>query len=174
MRRPIVTALFVCALLGGALLARAPAQEARRPAQVDDFAWIAGHWVSDIGGGMVAESVWAAPRGGTMMGMYRQTREGATTLYELAVIEPGPEGPVLRIRHFHPGLVPWASEADGPLVCPLGEVGEAGARRVAFTGPAGSGLSSIVFERVEDGLHVTVGLAGEGESPWLIRFRPAE
>ena len=71
-----------------------------------DLAWISGTWVGEAEGSFVEEQ-WSAPAGGVMMGMYREVVDGKIGMYEFLALEPGPEGPILWLRHFNPRLVGW-------------------------------------------------------------------
>jgi hypothetical protein len=92
-----------------------------------------------------------------MMGMWRLVREGKGRVYEFLVIEQGAEGPVLRFRHFNPGLVGW-EEKDRPLVLPLVKLTDGEAvfdngdaakpLRLTYKRPA-PGELVVVLERME-------------------------
>src|SRR5688572_29554658 len=88
---------------------------------LQDLAFLAGAWEVEEGDEFMRE-VWDEPRGDAMVGHFSIIEAGHATLYELLAIEEGEEGVVMRLRHFGPGLAPWASEAAGPLVMPLKEV----------------------------------------------------
>ena len=73
------------------------------PATIEDVSWIAGAWESEALGGFV-EEVWSNPRAGTMMGMFRATRENDIRFYELLAIAEEGGSLILRIKHFNPDL----------------------------------------------------------------------
>lgn len=135
------------------LLAPAPP-----PASLDQLSWIAGHWEGEIGGA-VSEEIWSAPTGDTMMGMWRLVKDGKARVYEFLVIEQSATGPVLRFRHFNPGLVGW-EEKETPLVLPLVRHSETEAvfdngdaakpLRLIYKRPSASELV-VVLERMEQG-----------------------
>lgn len=91
-----------------------PATEAApvAPLRVADLGWLAGSWRGTLGGAAIEEH-WSAPEGGEMLGMFRWDRE--PPIYELLLIEDAPEGVVMRLRHFGPGLVAW-EEKEGALL----------------------------------------------------------
>ena len=60
-------------------------------AKIDDFAWLAGQWVSEAEGRWTEES-WAAPRGGEMLGHSRSGRGDALREFEFLRIAAGPDG----------------------------------------------------------------------------------
>lgn len=85
---------------------------AAAPLRVADLGWLAGAWRGTLGGHAIEEH-WSAPEGGETIGMFRWDRE--PPIYELLLIEDAPEGAVMRLRHFGPGLVAW-EEKEGALV----------------------------------------------------------
>ena len=88
-------------------------------AQVQDMAWLAGHWTGEALGGTVDE-IWSPPRGGAMMGMFRLVKDGGTVFYELMTILEEEGTLVLRLKHFGGGdLSAWEEKeetVDFPLV----------------------------------------------------------
>lgn len=75
-------------------------------AELQDLAFMAGHWRGQAAGTQIQE-IWSAPEQGSMTGMYREMKDGKTTFYEFLTIEAGADGPVLLINHFEPGLRGW-------------------------------------------------------------------
>ena len=80
---------------------QAPAAPAFK-ATVEQLAWVAGAWTGMLNDRIV-EQHWSAPRGGSIIAMYRSIQGNKATLYELLAIEQEGEGVVLRIKHFAPG-----------------------------------------------------------------------
>jgi hypothetical protein len=76
-----------------------------------DFAFISGHNRGELDGGVIDEH-WSEPAGDSMMGVYRYIKDGKVEMYELLVIEQTVKGPVLRLRHFNPGLVGWEEKGE--------------------------------------------------------------
>jgi hypothetical protein len=105
---PIVLAVVLAA---GTVRAQPPAPTADEAghaarATLADLQFIAGHGVGELDGGVI-EEVWSAPRGDSMMGMFAFTKEGRARFYEFLLIERTASGPVLRLKHFNPGLIGW-------------------------------------------------------------------
>ncbi len=73
---------------------------------LDDLAWMAGTW---RGGDTetTIEEHWSSPVGSSMVGSFRLVAEGEPVFYELIVIEVEGGTPVMRLKHFDPGLVGW-------------------------------------------------------------------
>jgi hypothetical protein len=78
---------------------------------LQDLSFITGKWQGTLGSTMIEEH-WTAPAGDNMLGMFRMVRDGKASLYELNVIEQTAEGPVLRLKHFRPGLVPREEKVE--------------------------------------------------------------
>ena len=51
------------------------------PALANDLDWLAGHWCGQRGK-TFSEETWMAPRGGLLVGMHRDTREGRASGFE--------------------------------------------------------------------------------------------
>lgn len=74
-----------------------------------DIAWIAGHWQGKGFGGRVEEG-WLGPAGGTMAGVFRLARDGATPLLEFLTITQEPSGVVYRFKHFSADYSAWEEQ----------------------------------------------------------------
>jgi hypothetical protein len=102
-----LTASLLLFLLTSFLLPAGLAQDkTAKPVQsvaLADFAFISGHNRGEFDGG-IADEHWSEAAGDSMMGMYRFIRDGKVQMYELLVIEQTAKGPVLRLKHFNPGL----------------------------------------------------------------------
>jgi len=94
--------------------------QTKPPAEVklDDLAFICGHNRGEQNGSIIDEH-WSEVGGDTMIGMFRQIKNGKAQLYEFLTIEQTATGPILRLRHFDPGLIGWEEKAQAnsyPLV----------------------------------------------------------
>jgi hypothetical protein len=122
------------------------------PIPTGEFGWLAGDWWGVFEGGCVDER-WTAPVADTLMGMFRYTKEKKVEFYEFSVIEPGPKGPTLVVRHFKPGLVAW-EEKDKPLTFHLFSEGP---REAIFDHDNPDKPARITYRRTgDDELVVTV------------------
>lgn len=92
------------------------------PASVADVAWIAGSWAARALGGR-AEEVWAPPRNGNMMGMFRLLGDEGVRFFEILTISEEDGSIFLRLKHFHPDLRGW-EEKDEDQRFPLVELEE--------------------------------------------------
>jgi len=134
--------------------------------EVEDVAFIAGHWQGELFGGS-AEEIWMSPVGGTMLGSFRLVwPEVGRKLYELLVIENDDDGVVrLRFRHFDAALGLWEREIEKPNVFDLVEVDEN--RAVFTTSDPDQETLRMTFERDAAGgrLVVRVESRGDGDAP---------
>jgi hypothetical protein len=103
--------MVVLTLMLLSALAGSPASDEAASAAIEDFAWMAGHWRGEGFGGVV-EEVWSEPLGGTMVGTFRLVKDGKVAFYEIMVLEPDPEGFVLRVKHFAEDFTAWEEQAD--------------------------------------------------------------
>jgi hypothetical protein len=76
-----------------------------------DLGFIAGSWGADWAGGF-GEEHWSTASGDSMVGTFRFVKDGKARFYEMMLIEQTPEGPVLRLKHFNPGLIGWEEKAQ--------------------------------------------------------------
>lgn len=85
---------------------------------VEELAWLEGHWLAEALGG-TAEEIWAAPKAGAMMGMFRAERDGEISFYEFFTIREMDGSLLLQIKHFQRDMVGWEEKdetVDFPLV----------------------------------------------------------
>jgi len=97
-----------------------PPGEPGPAAQVEDMAWLTGHWVGEALGGTV-EEIWSPPLAGAMMGMFRLVEDEKTVFYELMTIVEEDGSLVLRLKHFNGGDLSAWEEKDEAVDFPLVE-----------------------------------------------------
>ncbi|MGP1273067.1 MAG: DUF6265 family protein [Phycisphaerales bacterium] len=139
-----------------------------KPPTIVDLAFLAGSWRAELGP-MIVEEIWLEPRAGNMTGVFRMTGSDGVELLEIMSAAEGDAGVVLHLRHFNEALVPWASEADGPLVASA-VVPEPGV--AVFTPTDGdAGFQSITYRREGDTMTATVVFAERsGQDPFRLTF----
>lgn len=125
MRRFVI----VCAAVAGAVaLSVAGNPESGRPAGLDQVAFLAGAWAGPMGADHVEEH-WTAPRGTSVLGMFRWVRaDGAPIVFEILTITKEGDDVLLRLRHLDAKLQPWPSEVT-PVTLRLAEASD---RRAVF------------------------------------------
>ena len=122
-----------------------------KPVELEELAWIAGDWVGGDEETLIQEQ-WTTAAGGSMMGMFRLVQGDKVVFYEFMSIENSVDGPILRIKHFNPGLIGW-EEKDESVVFDLTKY--ASYREVFETEKDGD-LEQLVFERDGDELVITL------------------
>jgi hypothetical protein len=80
-------------------------------AKLDDLTFLSGHNRGEMEGGIIDEH-WSEVGGDSMIGMFRYIKGGKVQMYEFLAIEQTASGPVLRLKHFNPGLVGWEEKAQ--------------------------------------------------------------
>lgn len=158
-----VVVVVIGVLAAGRLVAEEDAPPAPAPDAADvapaqelaDLAFLVGRWRS-VQGAAVWEESWSPAEGDAMVAVTRWVQAGRTRLYEVSAIEARAEGIVLSLRHFGPGLVPWASEKDGALTWQLTCVEGTSA---TFASPDRPFPRRVVYTLREDG-HLEARLEG--------------
>ena len=117
---------------------------------INDLAWIAGTWATDLPD-QVLEERWSPPMANAMTGSFRWAREGEVWLYEFLLIEQTEAGIFYYLRHFGPASVGW-EERDAPLAYQLATLEP---QRAVFNSVVAEG-DSFVFERVDDQLTIQI------------------
>ncbi len=86
-------------------------------AEITDFGWMAGTWKGSEGS-KTYEEHWTTPLGGSLVGMFRQVKDGNLAFSEHMSIEKEGEELVMKIRHFGPGMDAW-EENEAPMTADL-------------------------------------------------------
>ena len=81
------------------------------PANLEEVAWISGHWKGEAMGG-IAEELWSPPLGGSMMFVFRLINDGKVTFYESGHIKQAGETLLMQLKHFDGELKGWEEKAD--------------------------------------------------------------
>ena len=142
MRRMI--GLSAGILMAGGVWIAASAGEAKKApaksAKVSDLTWLTGTWYGEEDPSKYCET-WGKPANGAIVGMCHMASKKGVPLYELIVIDEGPNGLAYRIMHYGPGLSPKHPE---PNVMP---VIEATADRIVFMEQKGDNPARITYRR---------------------------
>lgn len=146
---------------GGADLQTASAKE-----QLKSLHWIQGTW-GKTDGEDVLDEVWSAPSGDSMMGVFRWTKSGKVSLFELLTITIDDGRLVFRFRHFSREQVPWEGKDDA-LTFYLKNIKQ---DEVVFENPKQDDMNRFMFRRVgSDKLLVRVEGHHEGKPPSVMEF----
>jgi len=130
-------------------------------ARASATAWLAGDWVGQGLGG-VSEEAWLLPAAGSLAGVYRGTRGGQVSFFELMTVVEAGGSLSFRLKHFAPDLRGWESPeraVEFPLV------------RTARSALYFDGLT---YRRTADGLEswVIIGMGDGGIRPERFRYAP--
>lgn len=125
-------------------------------ATLDDLARLAGSWYGHVGEDLIDEH-WSAPAGGVMIGIFRWLKQGRLYMYEFLAIDPEASGGlVLRLKHFHDGLVAWEGKSlvrAFPLV-------ELGSRQATFRRGGAFRSNQFIYRQPADNQMIGVEEAG--------------
>ncbi|MEC8830971.1 MAG: DUF6265 family protein [Bacteroidota bacterium] len=75
-------------------------------ASLEDVSWIEGHWTGEAFGG-IAEEIWSAPLGNSMMFVFRMVNEGKVSFYESGHIQQLDDSLILQLKHFDGNMKGW-------------------------------------------------------------------
>ena len=113
-------------------------------AKIGDVAWISGNWVGSALGGKFEET-WNPPSAGSMVGLFKLTKNDQVVFYEILTIVEKGNSLLLRLKHFNPDLTGW-EEKNKSVEFPLVAISK---NEVKFDG--------LTFRRVsENEIHIVV------------------
>jgi hypothetical protein len=106
-------ALVILLAFGGNICISGGQTGASSPSKVtlSDLGFISGLWQAEWAGGL-GEEHWSSSSGDSMVGTFRFVKDGKARFYEFMLIEQTADGPVLRLKHFNPGLIGWEEKAQ--------------------------------------------------------------
>lgn len=148
-----IAVLTLASVLAAAGLAQTPESEdapAVENPTIEDLAWIAGTWSTDLAD-QVLEERWSPPMANAMAGSFRWARDGEVWLYEFLLIEETADGIFYYLRHFGPGSLGW-EERDAPLAYRLDSLAP---NRAEFAS-VDDADDSFVFSREGDELTIEI------------------
>ena len=114
----------------------AAAAQAQAPSTVGQFQWLAGCWAA-VDGEAGSNEVWMAPAGGTMFGIGRTVRGGATRQYEFMQLRDSPQGVVFIALPSGQTQASFAAERIGP-------------RSAVFHNPTHDFPQRVIYESPDD------------------------
>lgn len=75
---------------------------------IEDYAWIAGHWTGDGFGG-TSEELWSPAQNDVMMGVYRHhDKDGKLVFYEFLTID----STGMKLKHFNADMTAWETKEE--------------------------------------------------------------
>lgn len=138
------------------LLGLCEAAQGQVPSRVDQLGWLAGCWAA-VGGEPGSGEQWMAPAGGSLFGVARTLRGGATRQHEFMQLRDTPEGIVFIALPSGQAEGRFAAEQIGP-------------RSAVFHNPAHDFPQRVAYESPDD---ETLNARIEGQrngQPRTIRF----
>ncbi len=114
------------------------------PPELSSLSWLAGAWEGRDPVGLEMEELWTAPKGGVLLGLHRDVKDGRMASFEFLRIESGAKG-----------IVYLASPGGRPATpFPLKETAS---KRVVFENPEHDFPQRILYWLTDDGaLHARV------------------
>ncbi len=80
-------------------------------ANLEDMAWLTGHWKGEALGGMV-EEIWSPASGDSMMFVFRLVNDGKVSFYEIGHILEKEGTLFLQLKHFNGDLHGWETKEE--------------------------------------------------------------
>lgn len=80
--------------------------ESSPKANLEEVAWIEGHWIGEAFGG-IAEEIWSAPLGNSMMFVFRLVNDDKVSFYESGHIQQLDDSIILQLKHFDGNMRGW-------------------------------------------------------------------
>lgn len=80
-------------------------------ADLNEIAWIEGHWKGEAFGG-ITEEIWSPPLGGSMMFVFKLVVDSEVNFYEIGHIRQVEETLVFELKHFHGDLKGWEEKDE--------------------------------------------------------------
>jgi hypothetical protein len=159
MRLFLIFTLLLAIPLGySASAPQKPSQPVLTPVrQMQFLSFLSGRWVGDSVEGS-QEEYWSQPMGGSMIGTFREMKDGNAVFYEFWAIEVEDGALVFKMKHFNRGLIGWEDKAD--MVRLSASIG--GMQDVIFAKPDGS--LSLRYTRKGDQLRCIVRHVKDGKT----------
>ncbi|AEM70666.1 hypothetical protein Murru_1626 [Allomuricauda ruestringensis DSM 13258] len=85
--------------------------ESSPKANLEDVSWIEGHWKGEAFGG-IAEEIWSAPMGNSMMFVFRMVNDDKVSFYESGHIQQLDDSIILQLKHFDGNLMGWEEKDE--------------------------------------------------------------
>jgi hypothetical protein len=142
----VSAAIFLYILLSIAAAELARAADSSSKHTLEDLAWISGSW-RGVEGDTRIEEHWSESTGGSMMGSFKMVKSDEAVFYEFMLIEQSASGPVLRIKHFSPGLDGWETKDESVDL----DLVEAGPDRAIFETVRDGNTERIIYSKTAAG-----------------------
>jgi len=121
-------------------------------ANIEQVGWIAGHWQGQAFGGKT-EEIWSKPHAGSMMAVFKHSKDNAVTFYEIEIIRETANSLILELKHFSKDLKGWEKK-DEVVSFPLVALSE----NVAY-------FDGMTFQLINENLlYIYVSIESNGQA----------
>ncbi|GLU42947.1 DUF6265 family protein [Allomuricauda sp. NBRC 101325] len=105
--KPITFLMLLCVgIVSAQQTLSLPEGDTSPKANLEQVAWIEGHWKGEAFGG-IAEEIWSPPLGNSMMFVFRLVNDGKVSFYESGHIQQVDETLILQLKHFDGNMRGW-------------------------------------------------------------------
>ncbi|MER3319197.1 MAG: DUF6265 family protein [Allomuricauda sp.] len=88
-----------------------PEGQSSPKANLEEVSWIEGHWTGEAFGG-IAEEIWSAPLGNSMMFVFRMVNDDKVSFYESGHIQQLDDSIMLQLKHFDGNMKGWEEKNE--------------------------------------------------------------
>ena len=141
--------LHIAAFVASAFLQ----SHATQSVSIESLEFLSGTWRGETADSIIEET-WLPPEEGNLTGVFRMTGDGRVQLVEIMTLTEEEDGLVYRLRHFNTALVPWKSEADGPMQSSAVVLVDEDSVRFEFN--EASGIEAITYDLEGDSMTARV------------------
>ena len=141
--------LHIAAFVASAFLQ----SHATQSVSIESLEFLSGTWRGETAASIIEET-WLPPEEGNLTGVFRMTGDGRGQLVEIMTLTEEEDGLVYRLRHFNTALVPWKSEADGPMQSSAVVLVDEDSVRFEFN--EASGIEAITYDLEGDSMTARV------------------
>ena len=106
MKSIVLIFMFSAGLVSAQQTMQLPEGQSSPKANLEDVSWIEGHWQGEAFGG-VAEEIWSAPMGNSMMFVFRMVNDDKVSFYESGHIQQLDDSLILQLKHFDGNMKGW-------------------------------------------------------------------
>jgi len=103
--------MFSAGLVSAQQTIQLPEGQSSPKANLEDVSWIEGHWQGEAFGG-VADEIWSAPMGNSMMFVFRMVKDGKVSFYESGHIQQLDDSLILQLKHFDGNMKGWEEKDE--------------------------------------------------------------
>lgn len=129
-----------------------PENEISPKANLNQVAWLEGHWKGEAFGG-ITEEIWSPPLGDSMMFSFKLVSEGKVVFYELGGIRQVDDTLIFQLKHFGNDFKGW-EEKNETIDAKLVKIEK---NRVYFNG--------FTFEKISDAeINIYVVIKDKGKT----------